>query len=265
MRGLHVYSLYSGSKGNAFLIDAPQGKILIDAGKNAKKLCLALKEIGVDPNDITAIFLTHEHSDHISALPVFLKKHPIPVHLPNGCLYRLENHPSVQPHLQPHPPIYTMDVNGIRVTAFPTPHDSHASTGYRIEIDTEDGRCFRVGYATDIGYVSKEIEQALTGCDAVILESNHDLDMLHVGPYPYELKQRIASRRGHLSNNDSAAFAARLCAGGTKSLMLAHLSQENNTPDTAFDACVSAVGDSTVHICVADPEFVTELYTEDVI
>ena len=97
----------------------------------------------------------------------------------------------------------------------------------------------------------------------MILESNHDPDMLMYGPYPYELKRRIASRRGHLSNGDSAAFAAELCAKGTKSLMLAHLSQENNTPDTAYDACVSSVGDGGVRICVAHPEDITELIWEE--
>ena len=97
------------------------------------------------------------------------------------------------------------------------------------------------------------------GCDAVVLESNHDVDMLMDGIYPEYLKQRIFSRRGHLSNPDSAVFAARLCQCGTKSLMLAHLSQENNTPDTAYDECFSAVADSGVQICVAAPDHITEM------
>jgi phosphoribosyl 1,2-cyclic phosphodiesterase len=129
----------------------------------------------------------------------------------------------------------------------------------RIEIPTEEGGVFRIGYATDIGYVSREVEAGLLGCEAVVLESNHDPDMLRDGPYPYDLKLRISSRRGHLSNPDSAAFAARLCASGTKYLMLAHLSQENNPPDTAYDECVSAVGDEGVRICVAQPDAITEL------
>ena len=99
----------------------------------------------------------------------------------------------------------------------------------------------------------------MTGCDAVILESNHDYDMLMTGPYPYDLKKRIASRRGHLSNPDSAALAARLCAAGTKKLMLAHLSQENNAPDIALGECVGAVGDADVEVFVAHPEIPTEM------
>ena len=263
MSSIRILSLYSGSTGNSFAIVTPEGTLLIDAGKNAKRLNLALTQAGIDPESVRAILVTHEHSDHISALPVGMKKHPIPVHLQAACAPRLAIEPSVAPFLCPHPPICSFEVCGTRVTSFPTPHDSRGSVGYRFEIPTESGACLSVGYATDIGYVSREVEESLTGCRAVILESNHDPEMLMYGPYPYELKQRIASRRGHLSNPDSAVLAARLCATGTKHLMLAHLSQENNTPDTAYDACVSAVGDEGVRICVAQPDEITEMMLEE--
>ena len=262
MSAVRIVSLYSGSTGNAFLIRTDKGAILIDAGKNAKKLCMALDAAGVCPEEIAAIFITHEHSDHISALPVFLKKHPIPVHILSGSAYRLANEPSVAPCLVLHPPIYSVELCGMRVSSFPTPHDSHASVGYRIELLDRDRTVARIGYATDIGFVSHEVESGLLGCDAVILESNHDLEMLHCGPYPYDLKQRIASRRGHLSNPDSAALAARLFAGGTRALMLAHLSQENNTPELALNECLCAVGCENVCIRVADPDRITELILE---
>jgi phosphoribosyl 1,2-cyclic phosphodiesterase len=256
---VRIISLYSGSTGNAFLVQAEGTSVLIDAGKNAKKLCAALADAGVDPDEIGAIFLTHEHSDHISALPVFLKKHPIPVHVQRASAYKLANEPSVAPCLCLHPPLYTEQVGAMQVSSFPTPHDSRGSLGYRIEITRADGQTLRVGYATDIGFVTSEIEEALTGCDAVILESNHDPEMLMTGPYPYDLKLRISSRRGHLSNADSAALAARLCAAGTRALMLAHLSQENNTPDLAYDECFGAVGDDGVRISVAQPDQITEV------
>ena len=262
---LRIVSLYSGSEGNAFLISTPTGSILIDAGKNAKHLCAALTEVGVSPEEIKAIFVTHEHSDHIGALSVFLKKYPIPVHILSGCAYKLATAPSIAPCLCLHPPIYSETVGEMTVTSFPTPHDSRASAGYRIEIPKEDGGVFRIGYATDIGHVSNYVEQGLLGCDAVILESNHDPEMLHTGPYPYDLKMRIASRRGHLSNPDCAAFAARLCAAGAKHLMLAHLSRENNTPDTAYCECVGAVGDEKVSICVAQPDRITVLLEGEVL
>ena len=262
MNQIRVFSLYSGSSGNSFLISAPGGAILIDAGKSAKRLCQSLNEVGVSPDDLLAVLITHEHSDHISALPVFLKKHPIPVHLPQGCFYRLEKEPTVAPHLHPHPSGSTEEIGGMRITSFATPHDSNASVGYRIEIPLGEDKIFRLGYATDIGYVTDTVENSLCGCDAVILESNHDPEMLRTGPYPYQLKTRIASRKGHLSNGDSALLASRLCAGGTKSLMLAHLSAENNTPELAFDECFCAVGDAGVTICIAHPEEITELPLE---
>ena len=262
MSDIRIVSLYSGSKGNSFLVGSREGYILIDAGKTAKKLCAALSDAGVSPDDIRAVFITHEHSDHISALDAYLKKHPIPVHALEGCVPKLSESETVTQCLCAHPPLYCERVCGMTVTAFPTPHDSCASTGYRIEIPNGESGVLRLGYATDIGHVSREVEEALTGCDAVILESNHDEGMLELGPYPYYLKQRIASRRGHLSNPDCAALAARLCMSGTRALMLAHLSQENNTPDLAFDECVSAVGDERVSICVAQPHDITELYLE---
>lgn len=258
MSGVRIISLYSGSTGNSFLITSPVGTLLIDAGKNAKQLCAALASVGVSPDEIGAILVTHEHADHISALPVFLKKHPVPVHIPYGCAYKLLCDSAVAPHLCMHPPIHTEEICGMQVTSFPTPHDSRASVGYRIEIPLE-GKTLRIGYATDIGYVTREIEKGLTGCDAVILESNHDREMLAYGPYPYQLKQRIASRRGHLSNPESALFATHLCATGTRSLMLAHLSAENNTPEIAYDECFGAIADTGVYICVADPNQATEL------
>jgi len=216
MSRIRVISLYSGSVGNAFVIQTEQGAILIDAGKNAKRLCAALNEAGVSPDEIRAIFVTHEHSDHISALSVFLKKHPVPVHIQQASAYRLENEPHAAACLCPHPPFFSETVCGLTVTSFPTPHDSRGSVGYRFEVGGKNDSRYAIGYATDIGYVSREVEEGLTGCTTVILESNHDPDMLMEGPYPYDLKLRIASKRGHLSNPDSAEFAARLCSLGTK-------------------------------------------------
>ena len=258
MNPIRIISLYSGSTGNAFVISTPDGAILIDAGKNAKQLCASLAAAGIDRSALCAIFLTHEHNDHTAALSVFLKKNALPVHLPAGCVYKLENDPAIAPYLCAHPPVHTETVAGMTITSFPTPHDSRASVGYRIEI-AANGSVFRIGYATDIGYVSKEVEAGLWGCDAVVLESNHDVEMLTNGIYPDYLKKRILSRRGHLSNPDSAVFAARLCENGTKSLMLAHLSQENNTPDTAYDECIGAIADSRIHVSVAAPDRVTEM------
>lgn len=265
MNPIRIHSLYSGSTGNAFLIRSPQGCILIDAGKNSKKLCEALAACKTSPDEIRAIFVTHEHTDHIGALAVFLKKHPIPVHILEKSAYALKNSASAGPCLCQHTPIFTEEICGMKITSFPTPHDSAASVGYRIEIPMGD-KTVCIGYATDIGHVSDGVESALTGCDAVILESNHDPEMLHTGPYPYPLKQRIFSRYGHLSNPDCAALSARLCKAGTKSLMLAHLSQENNTPELAFSVCRDALSEfENIHLCVARPNDATELCMEGIL
>ena len=263
MTSIRIHSLYSGSTGNAFLIRTSEGAILIDAGKNNKRLCEALAACDTKPEEIRAIFITHEHTDHIGALPVFLKRHPIPVHVLEKSAVALRTAPAVAPCLCLHKPLFCEEIGNMRVSSFPTPHDSEGSVGYRIEIPCQDGSLLRIGYATDIGHVSREIEDSLLGCQAVILESNHDPEMLHTGPYPYPLKQRIASRYGHLSNPDSAAFAARLCQSGTKCLMLAHLSMENNTPELALDAHRKALAPfEHISLCVARPNDVTELCME---
>ena len=261
----HIYSLYSGSVGNSYLIRTDEGAILLDAGKNTKKLCEALALCNTSPEDIRAIFITHEHGDHIGALPVFLKRYPVPVHIVEKSAYALRNAPAAAPCLRLHTPVFTETVCGMTVRSFPTPHDSEASVGYRIDVPCGE-KTLRLGYATDIGHVSPAIEDAITGCDAVILESNHDLDMLHTGPYPPSLKQRIASRYGHLSNADSASFAERLCETGTKSIMLAHLSQENNTPEEAIAAHTPWQSRHPhIHLSVASPDRVTELITEGIL
>ena len=165
MRGVRIFSLYSGSGGNAFLISAGEDAVLIDAGKSAKRLCAALEVAGVAPEAVRAVFVTHEHNDHVSALPIFLKKHPIPVHIQRASAYKLANQPAVAPCLCLHPPIFEEQVGCIRVRSFPTPHDSMGSVGFRIEISQADGSLLRLGYATDIGYVTKEIEEGLWGCE----------------------------------------------------------------------------------------------------
>lgn len=261
MKDIELFSLYSGSAGNAFLVAAHGVCFLIDAGKSARSLCTAIRSCGHNPDDVQAIFVTHEHNDHINAIPVFLKQHPVPVHLPEDCVYKLADDPWVQERLCPHTPVDSVLLGDIRITSFPTPHDSRGSVGYRVEIPTPGGM-FRLGYATDIGYAAPTVEQNLTGCQAVVLESNHDPDMLRNGPYPAFLKQRIASRRGHLSNAESACLAARLCSAGTRSLMLAHLSMENNTPDTAYSECFGCIASDAVQLCIAQPDCVTKLPLE---
>ncbi len=251
---IRLISLYSGSSGNAFLLLSPAGNLLIDGGKSARRLTSALKEVGVCPEDLTALLLTHEHNDHVTALPVFLGKHPMPLYLPERSAYVFAEAEALVPLLHPEPPCFSETLpGGIVIRSFPTLHDSHGSVGYRIEIPLPGGKSFSFGYATDLGRVTDDVREGLLGCDAVVLESNHDTEMLMDGPYPYYLKRRIHSLYGHLSNEESANFAAELVEQGTKVLFLAHLSRQNNHPELAYGACLSAVGDRAT-VLVADPE-----------
>ena len=254
MQNCKICCLYSGSKGNCTFISAGGAKILIDAGRSAKALCSALCSIGEDINTIDAIFITHEHNDHISALRVLSHKRQIPIHILldsalifNGlcdeklceCLkiYRGNG--------------FETEVKGLRVKAFPTPHDSRAAVGYKFEFDGEDGEKVSVAVSTDTGHVTSAMRENLTGCRAVVIESNHDLQMLIEGPYPYDLKQRIRSKKGHLSNADCAALAAELYESGTEHIMLAHLSEENNLPELAFNEVFTAIADESFDLKVA--------------
>ena len=258
-KDIKIFVLYSGSGGNSVFIKVGESAILIDAGKSARALCSALTSIGESISSVDAIFVTHEHSDHVSALEVLSKKNDIPIHITNISAMRFDSCPCSQIHsrLVRHDVDFCEEVGEMRISSFRTPHDSKMSVGYRIEFC--DGESMRaVGLATDIGYISDGIRENLSGCEAVIIEANHDRDMLMTGPYPHDLKLRVDSKRGHLSNRDCADFAAELAEKGTRAFMLAHLSAENNTPELAFDEVSSVVGCFGASVTVAQPDDATE-------
>jgi phosphoribosyl 1,2-cyclic phosphodiesterase len=261
MNGYRIISLYSGSTGNAFLIITPKARLLIDAGKNAKALTRALDEIGCPMETINAIFITHDHHDHTSALPVLLKRHPLPVHVVEASAQVIaRNAPQyLTDCLRRHLPLFCETVGDVTVRSFITPHDSEFSVGYRLEITDEEGTVHAIGYATDLGYVTEDVKNALTGCESVVLESNHDRDMLITGPYPYHLKERILSRYGHLSNDDCAALVGELSQGNLRHLMLAHLSEHNNEPTLAYNETLMALGREDIDLCVAAPDRIVEM------
>lgn len=250
-------TLYSGSEGNAAYLETPGARILIDAGRCTRTLVASLRELGVTPDELDAIFITHEHRDHIAALEVLTKRYPIPVHmlLRSAEVFRVSQPEALCKCLVLYKqPDFSVTVGGVTVRAFPTMHDSRASVGYRFEFGDVS-----VGYMTDTGCVTDEMEQFLTGCESVVLESNHDEQLLLSGPYPYELKLRIKSRRGHLCNRDAAELAARLAESGTRRFLLAHLSETNNYPDIAYDETFSALAGTGATVAVASPREVTML------
>jgi len=253
MPNIKICSLYSGSRGNSAYINAGGASILIDAGKSARALCSALKEINVDICSIDAIFITHEHRDHVSALQTLSHKHNIPIYIllsSAEIFYGLNDEKLCNNLMLQMREPFSVNVKGLTVSSIRTSHDSRASVGYRIDFK-ENGENCSIGYVTDTGIVTDEMRKMLSGCYAVVMESNHDSKMLEDGPYPPELKQRIASIRGHLSNKDAAAFISELCSSGTKYVMLAHLSEENNHPDIAFHESFCAISDSEVTLKVA--------------
>ena len=264
MPNYRLCTLYSGSGGNAAYLETPTARILIDAGKCARTLVSSLRSVGVEMDSIDAVFITHDHTDHVAALEVLAKKHPLPVHI----LYRSAlRYRDTQPEalcrcFQMHEKApFTVRVGEVTVTAFETPHDSRASVGYRFEFPDGE-QTVRVGYATDVGHVSETLRAGLMGCESVVLESNHDVDMLMDGPYPYDLKLRIRGKRGHLSNRECADLAAELAGQGTTRFLLAHLSEENNHPDIAFDETFSALGGYEATLRIASPNAVTMLVGE---
>lgn len=247
MEDVSLISLYSGSKGNSTYIKIGNDEILIDAGRSLRALTTALNSIGSDLERIKAIFITHEHSDHVSALEMLSKKFRIPIHMTEDSAKRVLSTTSyVKNNIICHSPVFEERIDGITVRSFPTPHDSDMSVGYTISLPNGE----KIGYATDIGHITDEIRNNLLGSSAVVLESNHDLQMLRDGPYPSWLKMRIGSARGHLSNTDCAAFIPELIASGTNDIMLAHLSAENNAPDVALECAKCACCDN-FHVCVA--------------
>lgn len=231
-----IYPICSSSSGNCTFIGTRGHGILIDAGCSFKTIVNALAEIGTSADDIEALFITHEHSDHVKAVPMIAKKTGIPIFASAGTITALMND-SVNT-LPDGAHIYDVMRESYRsadflVEGFPTSHDCAQGLGYAVTYGNR-----RLAVCTDTGFVTPEAERKLLGCEAVLLESNYDAEMLRRNlRYTAALKRRIISDIGHLSNESAAEFAVKLVESGTKHLILGHLSRENNTPATA-ESCV---------------------------
>ncbi|MCM1391293.1 MAG: MBL fold metallo-hydrolase [Ruminococcus sp.] len=231
-------SLFSSSSGNSTFIGSSKTGILIDAGVSAKRMKNALLDRNIDPSAISAIFVTHEHSDHIKGIRIIASNYNIPVYATEGTLQGLEEAEILNGKF----PFYVMPQEGVEigdlfVKPFKTPHDSNESCGFTIELPDER----KAAVATDIGHITNEIMNSIIGCDLVMLESNHDVGMLENGPYPYYLKRRILSDTGHLSNEVCADVPSQLIERGTTRLFLGHLSTENNMPELAYQTSYAAI------------------------
>lgn len=220
----------SSSSGNAALLSAGETHLLIDIGVSCRRVCQALAGRGLKPADLSAVLVTHEHADHISGLATYIKKYRTPVVCTPGTARQLAYRVAgIEPLLRPVPLGEAVSFPQAEVTLLPTSHDCRESAAFHIA--TPAGS---VGYLTDTGYILEETGRRLLGVELLVLESNHDEDMLRSGPYPYALKQRVLGPQGHLSNAAAALYALSCAQAGARTILLAHLSRENNTPDLAL-------------------------------
>ncbi len=228
---LELIPLFSGSSGNAVLVSGDAGLLLVDAGVSARRLTDALALCGVKREDILALLITHEHADHIAGVKVFAGNGDIPVYATPGTRQAAGQRIIGRRTDLRDVPMSGFFVGGFWVEPFRTSHDAADPVGYAIGCGTD-----RVAVATDTGRVTKALEYACLGAREILLESNHDLEMLKTGPYPYRLKMRVGSGKGHLNNDACAAEALRLAKGGAERIILGHLSRQNNLPELAYRA-----------------------------
>jgi len=229
-------SLGSGSEGNGLVVESGGTCVLVDCGFGIRDTASRLARLGLLPSSLSAILVTHEHSDHVGGVPAFAARHRIPVWATFGTLA------AVSSRFEGMAQVYGFDshdrfaIDALEITPVPVPHDAREPVQYVIG----DG-VRRLGVLTDLGVSTAHVEASLSGCDALVLECNHDLGMLENGDYPYPLKQRIAGRLGHLDNEAAAALLAAIDTSHLSHIIAAHLSQQNNTPELARAALASAL------------------------
>ena len=233
---MHIYTLASGSGGNCTLVWDGDTAVLIDAGISTKRITNALAEIGILPSQLSGILITHEHNDHIYGLNTFIKHYETPIFAPRTVANHLcWSIAGVEDYITILHPGQDYSINALRVLPFHTPHDTPESVGYRISGSSIFGFC------TDCGHVTDEVIEGLSGTNAAVIEANHDLEMLQNGSYPVQLKRRILSDNGHLSNDSCGRLALELCKSGTRQIILGHLSRENNRPSIARSCVLDAL------------------------
>lgn len=231
-----LYPLFSGSSGNATYIEFSDNKgILVDVGRSAKQIEKSLLENNIDVKNIKAIFLTHEHTDHIIGLKVFSHRHNIKIYGSAGTINAVKTKYKINNlNLYDITSRNEEDLGFISVKSFEISHDCVEGLGY--VFTSQSGE--KTAICTDLGYISESVKNALKGCEMVVLESNHDTMMLQNGPYPYYLKRRILSDSGHLSNESCSEILPYLVNKGTKNIILSHLSAHNNLPELAFQTAI---------------------------
>jgi phosphoribosyl 1,2-cyclic phosphodiesterase len=242
--GVSVSVLASGSRGNTAVVESSRARILVDAGISCRETFKRLKLAGLEPKSLSAILITHEHSDHVYGLATLAKKLDIPVFM-TGATHQTWAR-SLRDDAGQLPKLAKLEIFSagrqfqiadITVTPFTIPHDAADPVGFTFRAEGA-----KIAFATDLGYMPASVRDHLRRCDVLIIESNHDVEMLRVGPYPWSVKQRVMSRVGHLSNDSLAQFFAEDYDGGASHIVLAHLSEQNNHPEVARRVAENALG-----------------------
>jgi phosphoribosyl 1,2-cyclic phosphodiesterase len=236
--------LASGSRGNCTVLSSSTASILMDAGLSCRETLKRMKAAGEDPQKLKAIVISHEHADHVSGLPVLARKLQVPVYITEATYHtwrKFTKDPEGKPaRLERREHFHSgrsFCISDITITPFTISHDAADPCGFTFKADG-----IKIGLVTDLGYVTPNVKQNLRGCDGLMIESNHDLEMLRNGPYPWMVKQRVMSRVGHLSNAALAEFFQADYDGQAAFLVLAHLSEHNNHPELAREAAFRALG-----------------------
>ncbi len=249
---MKVIVLSSGSKGNTTFVETDNTKILIDCGNTCKYICQKLASINVNPKDIDAILISHTHVDHIKGLQVFLHKFNTKVYLTQKMqpeLSYIENYKFINSN--------NFNIKDITIDIIKTSHDASDSHGFILTNNNSS-----MVYVTDTGYINVKYHEILKNRNLYIFESNHDVEMLSNSNYPFQLRKRILSDKGHLSNYDSAKYLSEFIGDNTKYIMLAHLSKENNTQELAYETLIDRLNKTNKHIdniIIAEQDKETEL------
>ena len=247
MGDLRIAYLGSGSKGNSALIEAGRTSVMLDCGFSIKETVRRLARLDRSPESITAILVTHEHSDHVSGVARLARRFNIPVWLTVGTLQGCPALDDVETGIiNPHQALVLGD---LEITPMPVPHDAREPCQFVFD-DGSD----RLGVMTDIGHITPHVVETLAACSALAIEANHDLDMLNNGPYPYRLKQRVGGRLGHLNNGQTGELLKEVDCSRLRWVAGLHLSDTNNTPKLVSTAMASALNCETEEVLIAGQE-----------
>jgi len=255
---LKISVLASGSAGNSTYIETEKHSILLDAGLSEKKLSARLASLGRDMKDLDAVFVTHEHSDHFKGIGPLVRKHNIPLYTTAGTFKKIQSRIGRIPSWAPIRSEEPVAIGDMLVEPYATPHDAEESVAFVIHHGD-----IKIGHATDLGEVTPFVREKLRKSTALLVEANHDINMLEVGPYPWPLKQRIKSSVGHLSNEACGELLTEANHDGLKLVVLMHLSETNNLKELAILTAEQALGEKAARVTrvLAEQDRPTELFS----